>query len=63
MESDTEANGQLQIFEADVWCGKPFVDEVVDDGDIKERQIVEDFSFFFALDELLESVISKIFIT
>ena len=53
MEGDAEANGQLQIFEADVWCGKPFVDEVVDDGDIKERQIVEDFSFFFALDELL----------
>jgi len=25
----------------------------VDDGDIKERQIVEDFSFFFAFDKLL----------
>jgi len=34
----------------------------VDDGHIKERQLVEDFCFFLAFDELLKSVISKIFI-
>ena len=53
----------MQIFKADVWRVKPLVNEVVDDGDIKERQIIEDFCFFFALDELLKSVICKIFIT
>ena len=63
MEGDTEANGQLQIFEADVWRVKPFINEVVDDCYIKERQIIEDFCFFFALDELLKSVICKILIT
>ena len=35
----------------------------MDDGDIKQRKIVEDFSLFLALDELLKSVICKIFIT
>ena len=53
----------MQIFEADVWHVKPLINEVVDDCYIKERQIIEDFCFFFALDELLKSVICKIFIT
>ena len=42
---------------------KPLINEVVDDCYIKERQIIEDFCFFFALDELLKSVIRNIFIT
>ena len=53
----------MEIVEADVWRVKPFINEVVDDCYIKERQIIEDFCFFFALDELLKSVICKIFIT
>ena len=63
MEGDTEANGKLQIVEADVRRVKPLINEVVDDCYIKERQIIEDFCFLFALDELLKSVICKIFIT
>ena len=63
MEGDTEANGKLQIVVADVGRVKPLINEVVDDCYIKERQIIEDFCFLFALDELLKSVICKIFIT
>ena len=62
MEGDTEANGKLQVFKAEVEHFKPLIDEVVDDCYVKERQIVEDFCFFFALDQLLKSVICKIFI-
>ena len=62
MEGDIEANWKLQIFEAEVGRVKPLINEVVDDCYIKERQIIEDFCFFFALDELLKSVICKIFI-
>ena len=63
MEGDTEANWKLQIFKDEVGRVKPLINEVVDDCYIKEWQIIEDFCFFFALDELLKSVICKIFIT
>ena len=63
MEGDTEANWKLQIFKAKVGRVKPLINEVVDDCYIKERQIIEDLCFFFALDELLKSFICKIFIT
>ena len=63
MEGDTKANGKLQIVEADVGSVKPFINEVMDDCHVKERQIVEDLCFFFALDQLLKSIICKIFIT
>ena len=63
MEGDTETNGKLQVFKAEVGRFKLLIDEVVDECHIKERQIFEDFCFFFALDQLLKSVICKIFIT
>ena len=63
MEGNTEANWKLQIFEAEVGRVKPLINEVVDDCHVKERQIIEDFYLFFALDQLLKSVICKIFIT
>ena len=62
MEGNTEANWKLQIFKAEVGRVKSLINEVVDDCHIKERQIIEDFCFFFALDQLLKSVICKIFI-
>ena len=62
MEGDTKANWKLQIFKAEVGRVKPLINEVVDDCHVKERQIIEDFCFFFALDQLLKSVICKIFI-
>ena len=62
MEVNTEANRKLQIFKAEVGHVKPLINEVMDDCHIKERQIIEDFCFFFALDQLLKSVICKIFI-
>ena len=63
MEGNTEANWKLQIFEAEVGHVKPLINEVVNDCHVKERQIIEDFCFFFALDQFLKSVICKIFIT
>ena len=63
MEGNTEANRKLQIFKAEVGRVKPLINEVVDDYHVKERQIIEDFCFFFALDQFLKSVICKIFIT
>ena len=51
LSSDEDlANGKLQIFKAEVGRVKPLIDEVVDDCHVKERQIVEDLCFFFALD-------------
>ena len=43
MEGDTETNGKLQVFKAEVGHFKPLIDEVVDDCHVKQRQIVEDF--------------------
>ena len=62
MEGDTKANWKLQIFKAEVGRVKPLINEVVDDCHIKERQIIEDLCFFLALDQLLKSIICKIFI-
>ena len=62
MEGNTEANRKLHIFKAEVGRVKPLINEVMDDCHVKERQIIEDFCFFFALDQLLKSVICKIFI-
>ena len=63
MEGNTEANGKLQIFKAEVGRVKPLIDEVVDDCHVKERQIIEDLCFLLALNQFLKSVICKIFIT
>ena len=63
MEGDTEANWKLQIIKAEIGGFKPLINEVVKDCYVKERQNIEDFCFFFALDQLLKSVICKIFIT
>ena len=52
----------MQIFKAEVGHVKPLINEVMDDCHIKERQIIEDLCFFLALDQLLKSVICKIFI-
>ena len=62
MEGDTEANWKLQIFKAKVGRVKPLINEVMDDCHIKERQIIEDLCFFLALDQLLKSIICKIFL-
>ena len=52
----------MQIFEADVGRVKPFINEVMDDCHVKERQVVEDLCFLLALDQLLKSIICKIVI-
>ena len=62
MEGNSEANGKLRIVKAEIWGVKPLINEVMDDCHIKERQIIEDLCFFLALDQLLKSVICKIFI-
>ena len=53
----------MQIFKAQVGRVKPLINEVVEDCHVKERQIIEDFCFFLALNQLLKSVICKILIT
>ena len=53
----------MQIIKAEIGGFKPLINEVVKDCYVKERQIIEYLCFFFALDQLLKSVICKIFIT
>ena len=61
IEGDAEANWKLQIIKAEIWCVKPFINEVMEDGHMKERQVIEDLCFL-ALDQLLKSIICKIVI-
>ena len=59
MEGDAEANGKLKIIKADIWAIKPLINECVDDFNIKERKVIEDFCLLLALDQLLKSVIAR----
>ena len=62
MEGDAEANGELQIVKTEVWAIKPLINELVDDFNIKERKVIEDFCLLLALYQLLKSVIAKVVI-
>ena len=63
MEGDAEANRKLKIIKGDIWAVKPLINECVDDFNIKERKVIEDLCLLLSLDQLLKSVICKIFIT
>ena len=60
MEGDAEANGKLKIIKANIGAVKPLINECVDDFNIKERKVIEDFCLLLSLDQLLKSVIAKI---
>ena len=63
MEGDVDVHRELKIINTDVLVVKPLIDEVIENINIKEWQIIENFSFLLALDKHFQSIISKIFIT
>jgi hypothetical protein len=62
LKHHTDANGQLQIINGKRSVFKPFINEVVQNINIKQSQIVEDFGLLFALDQQLKGIICKIVI-
>ena len=63
MECDADVHRKMKIINANALVVEPLINEIVRDCYVKERQLIEDLCFFFALDQLLKSVICKIFIT
>ena len=62
MKSDTDVHWQLQVINTDALVIEPFIDEVVQNVNIKEGQIVENLRLLLALDQHLKGFITKIFI-
>ena len=46
MECDADVHGQLKVINTDALVVKPFINEVVQDVNIKEEQITEDLRLF-----------------
>ena len=63
MEGDVEANWKLKIIKTDIWAIKPVIDELVQNLNIEEAKIIEDFRLLLALNQQLKSVIGKIVVT
>ena len=62
MECDVDVHWKLKIINTDAPVIEPFIDEVIQNINIKEGQIVEDLCLLLALDKHLQSIITKIFI-
>ena len=62
LEGDADANGELKIIKAEILIVEPFINEIVQDVHIKEGQIIEDLRLLLALDQLLQSILTKFFI-
>ena len=62
MECDADVHRKLEIINTDALVIEPFIDEVIQNINIKEGQIVEDLCLLLALDKHLKSIITKIFI-
>ena len=62
MEGDAEANWELKIIKTVVWAVEPLINEIIQNVHIEEGQIIEDLRLLLALDQLLESIISKFLI-
>ena len=59
MKGDTDANGELKIIKAEILIVEPFINEIVQDIHIEEGQIIEDLRLLLALDQLLQSILTK----
>ena len=62
LRGDTDANWKLKIIKTKILIVKPFIDESIQNVDVKEGQIIEDLRLLLALYQLLQSIVTKLII-
>ena len=57
LKGDADANWELKIIKTETLIVKPFINESIQNVDVKEGQIIEDLRLLLALYQLLKSIV------